>query len=621
MKNLQQHKFHIPVMGLAFTIDSPIKVARFGISSVISIVEDRLIEMMRSQYYPTINKLYFPISHNEKDYRAKRITDYLNLVNTIVQAQVEKLKKSAFETGAEIVQYFEMLPDESKIKKLYLQMTATDSKPEKEKLASYLRTQIVPGSIDVNVMTKTDRNNFDKQGQLVEDGSDAVSALRGYAKSDLLNSSIVFSAGMNPRLYNYLEKCNEFDVNETGGFDKKVIIKVSDYRSAIIQGKYLAKKGIWVSGFRIESGLNCGGHAFATDGFLLGPILEEFKTKKQELTDTLFEIYKAAIEKKNGKIFPHPPAIAISVQGGIGTAEEDKFLHNYYGVESTGWGTPFLLVPEATTVDEATLQLLSKAKKEDVVLSNNSPLGVRFHYLKGTSSEVEKLQRIKNGKPGSPCTEKHLAFNTEFTEVPICTASHKYQKLKIAQLQSMALPEKDYQKQLVGVLDKECLCVGLSNAAAINYDRVLVKNLDAVTICPGPNIAYFSKVVSLKTMTDHIYGRTNIMDNAARPNMFIAELSLYINFLKEQLENENAGGPDMKRKKYYVEFFNNLQEGILYYKNLPQAVEPNRASFIQALNFAVSTLDMLNFKFSINTPDKIISATKTNLETTNVVAI
>ena len=93
MKNLQQHKFHIPVMGLAYTIDSPIKVARFGISSVISIVEDRLIEMMRSHYYPTINKPYYPIDTNENDYRAKRITDYLNLVNTIVQAQVEKLKK------------------------------------------------------------------------------------------------------------------------------------------------------------------------------------------------------------------------------------------------------------------------------------------------------------------------------------------------------------------------------------------------------------------------------------------------------------------------------------------------------------------------------------------------
>ena len=191
MLNLQQHKFHIPVMGLAYTVDSPIKVARFGIASVISIVEDRLIEMMRKHYYPTINKAYHPIETSEPDYRAKRITDYLNLVNTIVHEQVEKIKKSAFETGAEIVQYFEMLPDDSKVKKLYLQMIATDSHPEREKLASFLRSQIVPGSIDVNIMTKTDRNNFNKAGEIIEDGSDAVAALRGYAKSELVNSSII----------------------------------------------------------------------------------------------------------------------------------------------------------------------------------------------------------------------------------------------------------------------------------------------------------------------------------------------------------------------------------------------------------------------------------------------
>lgn len=605
MQNLP-HKFHIPVMGLAFTIDSPIKVARFGISYVISIVEDRLVEMMRKHYYPTINKTYYPIDTNENDFRAKRITDYLNLVNTIVLAQVEKIKKSAFETGAEIVQYFEMLPDDSKIKKLYLQMTATDNKSEKEKIGTYLRTQIIPGSIDVNVMTKIDRNYVNKQGEIVEDGSDAVAALRGYAKSDLKNSSIVFSAGLNPRLYNYLEKCTEFDMNEDGGFDKKIIIKVSDYRSALIQGKYLAKKGIWVSEFRIESGLNCGGHAFATDGFLLGPILEEFKIKKQELIDTLFDIYLAAVKKKNSSIFLHPPLLDISVQGGIGTAEEDDFLHNYYGVKSTGWGTPFLLVPEATTVDEATLKLLSKAKKEDVVLSNNSPLGVRFHYLKGTSSEVEKLQRIKNGKPGSPCTEKHLAFNTEFTEQPICTASYKYQKLKSAQLQSLELPEREYQKQLTAVLAKECLCVGLSNAAAINYEQTLVKNLRAVTICPGPNIAYFSRVVSLQIMTDHIYGRTNIMDDVNRPNMFIAELNLYINYIKEQLENEGSKELDTKRKKYYIEFFKNLQEGIFYYKNLAQAAEPDTAGFAAALTIAKNELDTLNLQWSIPPPEKII---------------
>ena len=606
MKNLQLHKFHIPVMGLAYTIDSPVKVARFGISSVISIVEDNLIEMMRRHYYPTINQTYFPIDTNEEDYRAKRITDYLNLVNTIVQNQVEKLKQSAFETGAEIVQYFEMLPDDSTLKKLYLQMISVSNASEKEKLSTYLRSRIVPGSIDVNIMTKTDRNNINKQGQLIEDGSDAVAALRGYAKSNLRHSSIVFSAGMNPRLYNYLEKCPEFDVNEDNAFDKKIIIKVSDYRSALIQGKYLAKKGIWVSEFRIESGLNCGGHAFATDGFLLGPIMEEFKTKKQELIDTLFEIFNAALSKKSGKVFMYPPLLKITVQGGIGTANEDSFLHDYYGVESTGWGTPFLLVPEATTVDERTLKLLSAATNKDVVLSYNSPLGVRFHYLKGTTAEIEKMQRISDGSPGSPCTERHLAFNTEFTTEPICTASRKYQKLKIEQLKSQILPDKEYQKQLTSITAKECLCVGLSNAAALNYGETLAKNLDAVNICPGPNIAYFNKVVSLQTMTDHIYGRVNIMEDVYRPNMFIAELNLYVDFVKEQLENENTAEFDVKRKKYYVEFFNNLHAGINYYKNLPKTVEPDYTLFSQSLNVAADILEKLNCQYSIYTYEKII---------------
>jgi len=612
MIKIQHHKFHIPVMGLAYTIDSPVKVARFGISSVISIVEDRLIEMMRSHYYPTINQPYTPIDTNEHDYRAKRITDYLNLVNTIVQTQVEKIKKSAFEKGAEIVQYFEMLPADSKIKKLYLQMMSTNDRSEKEKMEAYLRTQIVPGSIDVNIMTKTDRNNYNKQGELLEDGSDAVAALRGYAKSDLLNSSVIFSAGMNPRLYNYLEKCDEFDVNEDGGFDKKVIIKVSDYRSALIQGKYLAKKGIWVSEFRIESGLNCGGHAFATDGFLLGPILEEFKTRKEELVDSLFEIYNAAINKKTGKTFVYPPHLTISVQGGIGTAKEDEFLHQHYGVNSTGWGTPFLLVPEATTVDDATLKLLSKAKRADVVLSNNSPLGVRFHYLKGTSAAIEKQERIDNGKAGSPCTEKHLAFNTEFTEQPICTASHKYQKLKIAQLQTLNLPEKEYQRQVTSVTDKECLCIGLSNAAAINYGQTLVKNLDAVNICPGPNIAYFTRIVSLQTMTDHIYGRSNIMYDITRPNMFITELELYLTYLEEQLEAEQAGELDVKRRKFYVEFFKNLHEGIAYYKNLPPAVETNMSAFIHSLNMAVYRLETLYDYYLNHTAEREMSTDKLN---------
>ena len=46
----QKHSFHIPVMGLGFTIDTPLKVSQFGIDSVISIVDDILIERMRKMY-------------------------------------------------------------------------------------------------------------------------------------------------------------------------------------------------------------------------------------------------------------------------------------------------------------------------------------------------------------------------------------------------------------------------------------------------------------------------------------------------------------------------------------------------------------------------------------------
>ena len=597
MNNYPLHKFHIPVMGLAYTIDSPIKVARFGISSVISIVENRLIEMMRKHYYPIVNREYVPISTHEEDFRAKRITDYLNLVQEIVTAQVEKLKQATFETGSEIVKYFEMLPKESALRQLYLKMTETNELVEKEKLQEYLRKQIRPGSIDVNIMTKTDRENYNKAGQLIEDGSDAVAALRGYANSRLKNSSVIFSAGTNLRLFNYLEKCKTIQANEDGEFTKKVVIKVSDYRSALIQGKYLAKKGIWVNEFRIESGLNCGGHAFATEGYLLGPILEEFKTRRQELIESLFEIFNKTMFQKHNRTFKYSPTIIFSVQGGIGTHEEDELLHDYFEMNSTGWGTPFLLVPEATTVDEKTLELLCAAKNEDVVLSHNSPFGIRFHYLKGTSAEKEKLERIAKGRPGSPCTEKHLAFNTEFTEQPICTASRQYQKLKIEQLQSLNLPVKIYEKQLSEVLDKECLCIGLSNAAAINYSETMIPNLKAVTICPGPNIVNFSKQVSLQTMVDHIYGRENILCNLDRPNMFITELLLYINYLKEKLEECYNIDEMNKQRKYFTGFYKNLVNGISFYHQLPFLTNIDEKQFARELNSAKTELELLLFQY------------------------
>lgn len=594
------HTFHIPVMGLAFTIDSPIKVARFGISSVVSLMEDRLIEMMRRHYYPSINKPYEPITPHEPDFRAKRIADYLNLVNTIVQQQVQKLRAEAFEWGSEIVKYFEMLPEESGLKKRFWEMMHSADAKKKTETQDFLRGQIVPGSIDVNIMTKVDRDTRDKNGDLIPDGSDAVSALRGYINSGLTNSSIVFSAGMNPRLFTYLENTDAFDPDENFEFRKKVIVKVSDYRSAIIQGKFLAKKGIWVSEFRIESGLNCGGHAFATEGHLLGPILEEFKTKRQELAASIFEIYRPAIHKKTGLGFTQHPEIRVSVQGGIGTHEEDSFLREYYQVASTGWGTPFLLVPEATTVDAHTLELLSTASENDIALSNNSPLGVRFFYLKGTTSDLEKQQRIAAGKSGSPCTEKHLCLNTDFTEEPICTASRRYQKLKLEHLKTLQLPEWEFEAQKADVLAKECLCVGLSNAASLCHQEVFLKNLKAVTICPGPNIVNFSKVVSLKTMADHIYGRTNLVSNKQRPHVFVAEMKIYINYLKEQLVKGNGDTNDPKRKNYYQTFLRNMSDAIQYYQDLLKNFVDNRESFGQALRNAKKELTEIKITYALD---------------------
>src|SRR5208282_902549 len=105
------HTFHVPVMGTAFSIDTPVKVARYGIHSVISLVDDTLIEQMRKFYCEKENEHYTPITKYDDDFRARRITAYLDLVNRIVQRQFHKVKHSAFEAGSEITKYFLMIDD------------------------------------------------------------------------------------------------------------------------------------------------------------------------------------------------------------------------------------------------------------------------------------------------------------------------------------------------------------------------------------------------------------------------------------------------------------------------------------------------------------------------------
>jgi hypothetical protein len=58
-------------MGIGFTIDTPIKVAHLGISSVISLVDDILIEKMREHYCILKKFPYQAITDNMDDFRAK----------------------------------------------------------------------------------------------------------------------------------------------------------------------------------------------------------------------------------------------------------------------------------------------------------------------------------------------------------------------------------------------------------------------------------------------------------------------------------------------------------------------------------------------------------------------
>ncbi|NNL16377.1 MAG: hypothetical protein HKO81_07030 [Flavobacteriaceae bacterium] len=560
----KKHSFHIPVMGIGYTIDTPLKVSHLGMDSVISLVDDILLEKLRKMYSEKFELPYKEITDKINDFRAKRITSYLNLINELVDKKIEGFKTITSDKINELIECLNMLPNSSTLKDEFKKLTASSFNVTDIK--NWISNNLRKGSIDVNIMTKVDKDNYKNNEKLPVEYNDAHAAVRGFANSDL-NSSLILSAGMNPRLYGFLEEFEDFFPNVDGAIKKKIVLKVSDYRSALIQGKYLAKKGIWISEYRIESGLNCGGHAFATDGYLLGPILEEFKNNREEMAQSIYEILVHALSDKNRTIPKKQLPIKITAQGGVGTAEEHEFLIDNYKVDSVGWGSPFLLVPEATSVDKNTLNKLAEAKEDDLYLSQISPLGVAFNNLKGNTKDVEKTALIKKGRPGSVCTKKYVGLNTEFTDKGICTASRQYQRLKIKELNAENLSKEEYKAKYDKIVEKSCICVGLGTSTLLAYDIETKSEGKGVAVCPGPNMAYFSKQMSLKDMTNHIYGRSNMLSKDYRPNMFIKELNIYLDYLKKQIE-EAKSEMTKKQEKYMKRFANNLNEGIQYYDTL-----------------------------------------------------
>ncbi|MBB1139583.1 hypothetical protein [Myroides sp. WP-1] len=560
------HSFHIPVMGLAYTIDSPIRVAQYGLASTLSVMDDELIERMNKFYCEKFELPYQEITKKIEDFRAKRITAYLNTLDTIVKRKFDTLKRDLLQSKKNVEDYIDMLPTVSDIRKQL--QTYIDDTISVDNLKNILDTYLTPGDIDVNIMTKVDREQFDKKSPLPAMYNDAHAALRGFSNSTL-SSSVVLSAGMNPKLFSYFEEFDAFYPTSTHQLEKRIILKVSDYRSALIQGSFLAKKGLWVSEYRIESGLNCGGHAFATDGFLLGVILDEFKTKREELITTTHELMCKALEQKGRFVPATPLSLKITAQGGVGTAAEHQFLLDHYQVDSVGWGSPFLLVPEATSVDPATRQLLANAKEEDLYLSHISPLGIPFNNIKGTTNEIHKSARIAKNKAGSSCPRKYLALNKLHDNEGICTASRKYQTIELDALltQKDQLSDSEYQQKFHAITEKACLCIGLANASFLENDMQIKGEAQGVVICPGPNIAYFNKEVSLKHMMHHIYGRANVIDTVHRPHFFIKELRMYLDHFKEEKRQIKGEATPIQLKKM-AKTKENLTAGIAYYQNL-----------------------------------------------------
>lgn len=559
------HNFHIPVLGIGYSVDTPVKVAQFGITSVISLVDDELAEELRAHYLKERGETYEPIDKSYDNPRAARFTAYLNLVNTMVQEKTEHLRKTEFEPGSEITRYFEYLPSDSPLRQRYENMLAAGTTEERQQIQTELRDAVRPGEVETNIMVKVDSDRYRDGEQLPPEYADAMSALQGFAESEL-ESGVVLSAGFNRRLAKHIGNFPDFHADASGYFRKKIILKVSDFRSALTQAKMFARSGLWISEFRIESGLNCGGHTFATDGILLGPILEDFKTRREELLESTYEVYRGAVHKLRGSE-PERPTFRVTVQGGVGTALEHSFLIDNYEVDAVGWGSPFLLVPEAVNLDQDTLNKLAAAGEADIVSSGASPLGVRFSNLVNSAAELHKQRLISEGKPGSSCPKGYLKFNTEFTERPICVASNAYQKQKIAELDELGLESSERERRYNEIVERACICRDLSGSVEILYGTGRYGKDATPAVCPGPNLSFFSRITKLHEMIDHIYGRLDLLNGIDRPHMFVNELKLYVAHLADELTEGMRSGSEAGAEAFR-NYRDNLLSGIGYYVGL-----------------------------------------------------
>ena len=105
------------------------------------------------------------------------------------------------------------------------------------------------------------------------------------------------------------------------------------------------------------------------------------------------------------------------------------------------------------------------------------------------------------------------------------------------------------------------------NSSYLENELPIKGEKQGVVVCPGPNLAYFDKEVSLADMVQHIYGEKNVMPQNGRPNLFINELKMYVDYLKNEIEDFSESFTNAQVKKWKT-FKTNLTDGVEYYEKL-----------------------------------------------------
>src|SRR5690606_11103410 len=106
-----------------------------------------------------------------------------------------------------------------------------------------------------------------------------------------------------------------------------------------------------------------------------------------------------------------------------------------------------------------------------------------------------------------------------------------------------------------------------------------------------PNSAYSSGTFSLREMVGHIYGKAEVLNSLPRSHVFINELQLYVNYLKNEIASSGNDWTN-KKEKYFDLFKQNLEEGISYYRSLSQVFDAGSFALLDEFKSELANLKL-----------------------------